>query len=278
MPDKTVSIACDLIKPPSHACKLKPKKVERLAKSIAANGLLQPPGVIATGDRYRIVYGFHRFKAWQSLGNDGIEVRLLPPDTTEAAELNISLQENHVRESEDFEDTLLRLEQVAKAKGCSLTKAAADAGVSRSYVSKIRKINRQLCDEAKHIAKIKRVGVSVLYEVSKAEQPKRQVEILNAYVEGSLDRNGIVAAVKQPFEANHQEIEPKRQNRRRGYQAVAAIGNDLRPVDCIAWQTQKPVCCLSKEQSCSQSITTSFKRKGQRCSLENENNKPHWNH
>ena len=137
---KNIMVACDQIDPPQNACKIKPQKVKRLVKSIQANGLLQPPGVVAIGDRYRLVYGNHRFQAWQKLGHTEIEVRLLPPDTSVGQELSISLQENHVRENEDFEDTFARVEQRAKQMNCSFKKAAELENVSPTYVSRAKKI------------------------------------------------------------------------------------------------------------------------------------------
>ena len=196
MSTQTQLVACQLIDPPNSACKLKPDKVKRLAKSIHENGLLQAPGVIQDGQRFRIVYGFHRFKAIESLGRKEIEVRLLPPDTTAEAELTISIQENHIREAEDYEDTLARIEQIAIAKSCSIEKAAADTGVSSSYASKARQIKKRLSAEAKTIAKAKRVGISILYALSKAP-PDKQVDLLSKYLAGSLAREAIVQASKK---------------------------------------------------------------------------------
>ncbi len=191
------SIPCLQIDPPNNACKLKPAKVDRLARSIKNSGLLQPPGVIPVGQRFRIVYGFHRFMACQKLGQECIEVRILPPETTADAELSISLQENHIREPEDVEDTLVRIEQLASSRKCSIAKASEMVGVSGSYASKARKIGQELCREAKQIAKTNRVGISVLYELAKVSTKPKQVELLNAYVNGEMDREGIVKATKQ---------------------------------------------------------------------------------
>ena len=196
MSAKTHRVACDLIDPPNNACKLKPEKVKRLAKSIRENDLLQPPGVIQDGQRFRIVYGFHRLKAIELLGRKEIEVRVLPSDTTAEAELTISIQENHIREPEDYEDTLARIEQVAIAKSCSIAKAAADVGVSGSYASKARQISKRLSPEAKEIAKTKRAGISILYALSRAPSDQ-QAQLLNSYLAGSLTRDEITQASKK---------------------------------------------------------------------------------
>ena len=155
---KNIVVNCDQVAPPNNACKLKPKKLDKLVKSIKANGLLQPPGVIKNGDRYRIVYGHHRFKAWQRIGHQEIEVRLLPADTTASKELSISLHENHVREKEDFDDTLARVENRAKDLGCSFKQAAELENVNEAYVSRAKKIVKKLGQQLVRTAKEKGVG------------------------------------------------------------------------------------------------------------------------
>ena len=86
---QNVVITCDLVDPPNDACQIKPHKVKRLAQSIHVNGLLQPPGVVKVGQRFRLVYGNHRFHAWQTLGHAKIEVRVLPSETSAEQELSI---------------------------------------------------------------------------------------------------------------------------------------------------------------------------------------------
>ena len=190
---KNIVVPCDRIDPPNNACKIKPAKVKKLIQSIKANGLLQPPGVIQVGDRFRIVYGNHRFQAWLQLGNQEIEVRVLPADTNE---LSISLQENHVREPEDFEDTLARVEKRAKQLGCSLKRAAELENVKPAYISRAKKIVKNLDDAVIRLSKEKGVGFSVLYQISGVEG-KRQMELLSAYLDGSMNREAIAKAVKQ---------------------------------------------------------------------------------
>ncbi len=193
---KNIVIACDLIDPPNDACKIKPDKVERLAKSVKVNGLLQPPGVVAVGDRYRMVYGNHRFHAWLGLGNSEIEVRVLPPSTSTEQELSISLQENHVREDECFFDTLARVEKRAKQRKCSFKEAAKLEDVNPNYVSRVKRIARIDKPLLKR-AMANEVGFSVLYEISGTTDVERQKQFLDAYLEGSMNREAIADAAKK---------------------------------------------------------------------------------
>lgn len=193
---KNILVRCDQIDPPKHARKLDQDKVDRLAKSIATNGLLQSPGVVATGDRYRLVYGNHRLHAWIKNGHDQIEVRLLGDESSDVSELSISLQENHVREAESFDDALKRVEQRAKELGCSFSRAAELEQVKPAYVSRARKIVKQFDSKTLEIAKAKKVGFSVLYELSKENDLNRRTKLLASYIDGSMNRQAIAEAVK----------------------------------------------------------------------------------
>jgi ParB/RepB/Spo0J family partition protein len=188
-------VACGLIDPPNDACKIKPKKVARLVKSIEANGLLQPPGVVAVEARYRIVYGNHRLHAWRKLGHSKIEVRVLSADTSAEQELSISLQENHVREDEDFFDTLARVEKRAKQRDCTFKEAAKLEDVNHAYVSRVKRI-AQIDEPVLEKATANEVGFSVLYAISGTKNAKHQGKYLDAYLAGSMNREAIEKSIK----------------------------------------------------------------------------------
>lgn len=207
---KNIVVACDLVDSPNDACKIKPSKVERLMKSIRSSDLLQPPGVVEANGRYRLVYGNHRFHAWQRLGHTEIEVRLLPPETTEGEELSISLQENHVREKEDFEDTLTRVETRAKHMGCSFKKAAEAENVNPAYVSRARKIVNRLGSEVIQKARENGIGLSILYVLSGVDESSRQMELLDSYLDGSLNRESLAVAVKKKAGSSARKVTIKR--------------------------------------------------------------------
>lgn len=198
MPEpRNVVIECDLIDPPNDACKIKSTKVERLAKSIEQNGLLQPPGVVVDEERYRIVYGHHRFHAWLKLGHSEIEVRVLPSGTSAEQELSISLQENHAREDEDFFDTLARVEKRAKQRGCKFKEAAKLEGVKHSYISRVKRIYTRIDGKMLEEAIGKEVGFSVLYAISGTDDEKLQRFCLDGYLAGTMNRDAIEKAIKK---------------------------------------------------------------------------------
>lgn len=194
---KNLVVDCGLIDPPNNACKLKPKKIEKLIASFRANGLLQPPGVVEAQGRFRIIYGHHRFRAWQKMGHSEIEVRVLPPELVKSRELSISLQENHVREPEDFEDTLARVELRAKELGCTFKDAAQAENVNPAYISRAQKIVRNLAPAVLKKARSKGVGFSVLYELAAAKTEAEQGKFLDAYLAGTMKRDAIASAIKK---------------------------------------------------------------------------------
>jgi ParB family transcriptional regulator, chromosome partitioning protein len=70
--------------------------VDRLVKSLAGVGLLNPPLVAATGtkDRWRIVSGFRRFAACAASGLEIVPARCLPTETTAATCALMAIGEN----------------------------------------------------------------------------------------------------------------------------------------------------------------------------------------
>jgi hypothetical protein len=71
--------------------------VRDIAKSIETQGLLQPIGITATAEGYRLIFGAHRLAAYALLERTDIESYLLPDDLTEEEYLLIELQENSAR-------------------------------------------------------------------------------------------------------------------------------------------------------------------------------------
>ena len=121
----------------------------------------------------------------------------MPPETSSEEELSISLQENHVREKEDFDDTLARVEKRAKQLGCSFKKAAELEQVNPAYVSRAKKIVDRVDPKVLELAKAKGVGLSVLYEVASTDDSKLQRKLIESYVAGSMNREAIAQAVKK---------------------------------------------------------------------------------
>ncbi len=192
-------VATSAIRRPANSRKVLQKAIEAMLPSIREHGgPLQPPGVIAENDGYRLVWGNTRVLTTLQAGIESIEVYLLPPGTTPEQELEFSLLENHVRTKEDFEDTLNRIEAYAKAAHCSMKLAAEKGGVDPGVISKLKKSALKLGPKVKQLAKEKGVGVSVLYELAATEDHELQLQYLTAHLEGKMSRDQIIQALKKP--------------------------------------------------------------------------------
>lgn len=130
------AIANSLTNPRKH---FDQAKLEELAASIAANGLLQPPGVRpqrAAGqvvpNEYVLVWGERRTKAARLAGLREIEVRIYDVDDQKAAELQ--LVENDEREDLTPLERAAGYKELQKKHGLSVEQIAERVQKSRSAV------------------------------------------------------------------------------------------------------------------------------------------------
>lgn len=85
-------IGVDLIDTPNRLRRADPARVEALAGMITEVGQLQPIEVVATGDRYRLVFGLHRLEAVRSLALTLIDAVVTDAETA-AGEAELRLRE-----------------------------------------------------------------------------------------------------------------------------------------------------------------------------------------
>ena len=199
--DSVQFIDVDKIDPFEPNRKPNPKLVEQIAQSLIEHkdlfyeGLLQPIGVKPNGDRYRGIFGNTRLAATKLAGRKTIACHVLPKDATPGDELKFSLKENHLRENESVESTLSRVQAYAAYANCSFAAAARKCGVSKSYVSKAKKISASLSIDAKAFAQSNSIGISILYLLTTAPEAK-QLKLLEAYVAKELDRDAFARACR----------------------------------------------------------------------------------
>lgn len=85
-------IRVDLIDTPNRLRRADPARVEALAGMITEVGQLQPIEVVATGDRFRLVFGLHRLEAMRSLALAQIDAVVTHAETA-AGEAELRLRE-----------------------------------------------------------------------------------------------------------------------------------------------------------------------------------------
>jgi len=80
-------------------------KLDELAQDIQRNGLINPITVMPSGGKYKLLAGFRRLRAAQSLGWTEIDANLVAPKDAEAA-IRIEYSENDQREPFTFSEKM----------------------------------------------------------------------------------------------------------------------------------------------------------------------------
>lgn len=111
-----------------------------LTDSIAKHGLMQPVCVLETApNRYQLIAGERRLRAFQHLARDTITALVFPPDS-DAAEL--ALIENSQREDLAAVEFARSLDRLHREHGKTHALIAALIGKSQAYVTRVINITR----------------------------------------------------------------------------------------------------------------------------------------
>ncbi len=128
----------DLLAPNEHQPRLQmdDAKLEELAQSIKANGVIQPILVRRTGDTYRIIAGERRWRAAQRAGLMKVPVVVRDvPEGSEKQLLELALIENVQRENLNPVDEALAYQRLAEEFALTQDQIAAAVGKDRSSVA-----------------------------------------------------------------------------------------------------------------------------------------------
>lgn len=131
---KVLSISLDRIDEPDLQLRdqIDQQKLRDLADSMARRGLLQPIGLRATGDRYKIAYGHRRYLAAQLLRWLTIPARI--SDGDQAGDVADSLHENLFRENLTPMEEAALVAHLQDAEGMDLPTAARALNHSVEWV------------------------------------------------------------------------------------------------------------------------------------------------
>jgi ParB family chromosome partitioning protein len=133
-----LQVDVDLIAPNDQQPRLQMDdgKLEELAQSIKANGIIQPILVRRTGATYRIIAGERRWRAAQRAGL--MKVPVIVRDVPEGADkqlLELALIENIQRENLNPVDEALAYQRLVEEFGLTQDQIAAAVGKDRSSVA-----------------------------------------------------------------------------------------------------------------------------------------------
>ncbi|MCD6308211.1 MAG: ParB/RepB/Spo0J family partition protein, partial [Candidatus Latescibacteria bacterium] len=108
--------------------------MEDLKRSIAENGVLEPPVVRRNGEVFELIAGERRFRAVKALGNDTIDVIVMDMESDEKA-LVLSLVENIQRENLNAIEEARACRKIMENMEITQEELADIVGKSRSAVA-----------------------------------------------------------------------------------------------------------------------------------------------
>ena len=138
-----MEVDIDLLSPNEHQPRLQMDdgKLEELAQSVKANGIIQPILVRRTGQTYRIIAGERRWRAAQRAGllKVPVVVREVPAGSEQQL-LELALVENIQRENLNPVDEALAYQRLSDQFALTQEQIAAAVGKDRSSVANVMRL------------------------------------------------------------------------------------------------------------------------------------------
>ena len=184
-PEHSLFISIDLI----DANPLQPRRLfeterlEELAQSIRANGVIQPLVVRKAGDRYQLVAGERRWRASKLAGIS--EVPAVVRDIPEDHLLEITLIENIQREDLSPIETAIAFSRMARELSLSAEEIGLRTGKDRSTVTNFIRL-LQLPDEIQQMIADKRLSAGHARCLLALATPELQTKVAHHAVKGGL--------------------------------------------------------------------------------------------
>lgn len=138
----TMEIDVDLLSPNDHQPRLSMDdgRLEELAQSIKANGIIQPILVRRDGPAYRIIAGERRWRAAQRAGLQRVPVIVRDVSQGDKQLLELALIENLQRENLNPVDEALAYQRLAEEFSLTQDQIAAAVGKDRSSVANFMRL------------------------------------------------------------------------------------------------------------------------------------------
>jgi len=138
----TMEVDVDLLSPNDHQPRLSmdDARLEELAQSIKANGIIQPILVRRDGSAYRIIAGERRWRAAQRAGLQRVPVIVRDVSHGDKQLLELALIENLQRENLNPVDEALAYQRLAEEFSLTQDQIAAAVGKDRSSVANFMRL------------------------------------------------------------------------------------------------------------------------------------------
>lgn len=157
------------------------KDIDSLARSIEANGQLQPGGVVENGDgTYTLFFGSRRYLAHKKLDRPTLTCRVF--DATEQQAAFLSFAENSEREDPHPVDEARMLERMKEEFGLKDAQLAEGVGLPQAVVAERLAILRLPEDvlahvDTRHEAPFKVSHALTLSKLMNSNRPNRELEV-----------------------------------------------------------------------------------------------------
>ena len=202
--EESYEIAIDLIDPSS----LQPRtlfddaKLEELAKSISANGVVQPVLLRRKGGRFELIAGERRWRAAQRAGLTRIPA--VVQNVSDDKVLEIALIENIQREDLNPIEEARAYKKLIETLGLTQETVAERVGRDRSYVTNYLRLLK-LPDDIQQLLQIGRISTGHARTLLGAEHPDVQRRIARKVIEQDLSVRATEQMVRKAGEAAKRE-------------------------------------------------------------------------
>lgn len=174
------------------------ESLDRLARSLAARGQLQPIRVRWSQEqgKYLIVAGERRWRAAMLAGLESLQAVVVERELSASEILQEQLVENCLREDLQPIEQAQAFRALMDANGWSSRRVAEELSLASSTVVKALAL-LDLAPAVQERVEAGEISPAAAYEVSKLEDPGAQVEVAERVVSQGLTRDQAAAAVRE---------------------------------------------------------------------------------
>ena len=144
--------------------------LSELIDSIRKKGILEPIIVRRNGDRYQIVAGERRFKAFLELSRNDWEIPCVVVEADDRQALEISLVENLQRKDLDIWEVSEIFNRMSKELGYTQEEISKRIGKSLGYVSEIMRVARLPLDSKRELSKFENLPQNIALQAVRANK------------------------------------------------------------------------------------------------------------
>jgi len=183
-----------------------PEKLQELAQSIQANGIIQPLVVLRKGDRYQLVAGERRWRAAKLAGLT--EVPVVVQDFADDRLLEITLIENIQREDLNPIEVAQAFDRLIRQLGLSHEDLGKRTGKDRTTITNILRLLR-LPEPVQLLLAEHRLSMGHARAVLGLPTPELQIEVAQKAVDEGLSVRQVEKLVQRLLQPKPEREAPK---------------------------------------------------------------------